>query len=200
MLWVAAGVRLGTLHILPSSLVLSPKTTLLNISSTFFCRLFKGTVSLPLIRLFIVGADAKVLVEGVGAGGGRGAARVDSTGSPPAPPPGAAAPWDSEGPMTDPPNLKAVCLGGVLPRGENSPGGKGVGAAGGGVGAVMNSLISCESCRGGRHLCSSCCIFPISKGSTALLTPSAQANIARPSVSKLYALLAPSLVLMLPAR
>ena len=153
---MAVGVLLAVLTVLLSPLLSTPRTTLLNISSTFICPLFSGISFLPLAVVSLSG-PAPASLSGA---------------------PGAA-------PATVPPSLKAWCGGGVA-RGEKRPGGKGIGTAGGGVGAVANCLISSVSCRGGRHCCSSCCIRPISKGSRAFITPALQAKIASPSVSILY--------------
>ena len=131
------GVRLNALTIRLSPLNPSPKTTLLNISSTFICRLFVQDGFLPACCLFLSCSPSGNLN-----GGERGVA-----------------------------------------RGENSPWGKGMGTAGGGVGAVINSLIWAVISRGGRHCSSSCLILAISKGLVAFTTPAPQAKIAKPFVS-----------------
>ena len=79
------GVLLRALTVLlPIS---SPRTTLLNISSIFNCRLLVGICCLPFLSCMSVGA--LVVVEEVGRG--RGVARVDGPVNPPAPPSAVAA-------------------------------------------------------------------------------------------------------------
>ena len=68
--------------------------------------------------------------------------------------------------------------------GEKRPLGKGIGRAGGGVGAVTNSLIASVISSGGRHCSSSWRILAISKGSEVLIMPAPQAKIARPLLSQ----------------
>ena len=116
--------------LLPST----PKTTLLNISSTFICRLFIQDGFLP-----------------------------------------AGCSFHSCDPLG---NLKGGERGVV--GGENNPWGNGMGTAGGGVGAVTNSLIWAVISRGGRHCSSSCLMRLISKGSLVFMTPAPQAKMARP--------------------
>ena len=90
----AAGVRLNALTVLLVNP--SPRTTLLNISSTFICRLFSRICFLPFVAVLPSSPGAATVV---------------------------AAP--RTGPKTEPPNLKVGCGGGVA-RGENRPCGRGL--------------------------------------------------------------------------
>ena len=113
---VMGAIEAGVVVLLRALTVLlpspSPRTTLLNISSTFICRLLDGTCFLPFLSCVsdVGGAGTLVVVEVVELEGrGRGPAGTSGgPGNTPAPPPAAAAAAPCMGPNTDPPNLKAV--------------------------------------------------------------------------------------------